>query len=159
MFSYDNITKPESIGIEQLEELVTGSIVSYLTIEYGIKGRRFEQMPLVRCPSNYGYSESPIDSRITYVVSSVNYDPTLFRMTGLRAITLRDITIPEGNHFETWVITTDGYIRESEEYGIIGYVKEIVFEDEENECLLQVTASDDEEEFVEVTTESESDDE
>lgn len=125
MFSYEHISKPTPIGIDALALLKRGFSVSNLLIEDGVKHNEFELSPVPRCPSNYGYEESSIDPSIKYVVDNENCDPTLFAKTGLRAISLRDVSIPEDNHIATWLITTDGYVRENEEYGIIGYITSI----------------------------------
>ena len=129
MFNYTDISMPTPIGIGALALLKRGYSVSNFSINFGVKNNEFELAPLARCPSNYGYEESSIDSSKLYVVDNENCDPTLFAKTGLRAIALRDLSIPENNHIATWLVTTDGYVRENEEYGIIGYITSIAISD------------------------------
>ena len=123
-FSYDNIPKPQSIGLD-LALLTQSKFVSNLSIQFGIMNNEFTLPLLRRCPSNYGYQESLIMHNIVYVVDNDNCDTTLFAKTDLRAIALRDTTIPKDDHIATWVITTDGYVRNNEDYGIIGYIDSI----------------------------------
>lgn len=108
-----------------LKKLDVGNVVYNLSFCEGIKDETYVRPRLLRSASNYGYETSPINNKTTYIVDETNFDPQLLHRTGLNAITIRDVTINKNNHLATWLITTDGYIRESEEYGIIGYIKNI----------------------------------
>jgi hypothetical protein len=130
-FSYKNIPKPKPIanGIDSIPFLKEGSTVLNLLMRLGVVNDEFTLPLLRRCPSNYGFEESNIASNIIYIVDNDNCDTTLFAETGLRAIALRDTTIPKDEHIATWVITTDGYVRNNEDYGIIGYIDSITVSD------------------------------
>lgn len=131
MFSYNNISKPAPISIDVLSLLKRRFIVSNFSIKKGIESNEFMPSTVTRSPSTYKYRESLINPGIQYIVDNDNYDPTLFAKTGLRAFALRDVSIQEDNHIATWIITTDGYVRESEDYGIIGYINTIEVSDDE----------------------------
>lgn len=77
-----------------------------------------------RTPSNYGYATSSYyDTEL--IVDSINIDPALNKL-GIRAIALREPGISESDHFYTWYITTDGYVRECEHYGIMHMLESVV---------------------------------
>jgi hypothetical protein len=73
---------------------------------------------LPRSISIYEYTPSAVSSDIVYEVTSSNYEPALGEI-GLSAIALRDQRIPEVEHITGWIITSDGYIRETEHYTIL----------------------------------------
>jgi hypothetical protein len=122
-FSYSKIHLPPTNGDfgETILQLVEGDNVFNLRIQRD----ELERCPVARCPSNYGYKESFISQDITYVVDSTNFDWRLFEETGLRGVVLRDVLIPIDSHIATWIVTTDGFLRESEEFGIIGQIVSI----------------------------------
>lgn len=77
-----------------------------------------------RTPSNYGYATSSYyDTDL--IVDSINVDSALNKL-GIRAIALREPDISESDHFYTWYITTDGYVRECEHYGIMHVLETVV---------------------------------
>mgnify|MGYP003350938062 FL=1 len=57
-------------------------------------------------------------------MDSDDYAPGLSEIN-LRAIGLRDPRIPTKDHITGWVITTDGYIRETEHFGILHRLNDI----------------------------------
>lgn len=72
-----------------------------------------------RAVSVYYCEPSPLSSHATYRVTATNYHPE-FEKIGLRVITLIDVTHPNpSNHIDAWLITTDGYIRECEHFGLM----------------------------------------
>ena len=70
-----------------------------------------------RSISKYEYTPSNVSKRITYNVISTNYAPGLSKI-GLVAYLLKDPSIPDEKHINGWVITSDGYIRETEHFSI-----------------------------------------
>lgn len=84
------------------------SVQSVSTYQFGIP----------RSISVYDYTPSDISSHIVYVVESTDYAPGLAEI-GLNAIVFKDPQIPESEHIIGWVITSDGYVRETEHYSIL----------------------------------------
>lgn len=79
---------------------------------------------LTRTISVYEYTPSPISKHIVYDVVSTNLQPELADIN-LNAIALKDPAINSSQHIIGWVITSDGYIRETEGYGINYRLKSI----------------------------------
>ncbi len=73
---------------------------------------------LPRSISVYEYTPSAVTSDVVYDVTSSDYEPALGEI-GLSAIALRDQRIPEAEHITGWIITSDGYIRETEHFGVL----------------------------------------
>ena len=117
-FELGNVTLPErSSAAEEISKLRVGQQITIKTGDYE------RQDKLCRSPSNYGRETSSV-SAVRLVVEDIDCCSELEKI-GLRAIALRDISIDEENHFNIWYMTTDGYIRECEEYGIQLVVTEI----------------------------------
>ena len=110
-FSIKNIECPPSVPVPELMTLQVGQIVS-------INFESFSVGTIPRSISTYGYTPSCSNSHINYVVESTDYVPELSKI-GLSAIALRDPKIPEDEHIVGWVITSDGYVREIEHFGIL----------------------------------------
>ncbi len=70
-----------------------------------------------RAPSNYGCLTSSYDDTLL-VVDHINIYPDLNKH-GVRAIAFRDPKRSKDDHIYTWYATTDGFIRESEHFGIM----------------------------------------
>jgi hypothetical protein len=70
-----------------------------------------------RTPSTYRCATSPIDAQ-ELVVDEIDIDSSLNKH-GVRALALRDPSIPKEAHMYAWFVTTDGYVRECEHYGIM----------------------------------------
>jgi hypothetical protein len=77
---------------------------------------------LFRCVSTYGQETSSTND--TLIVDNINFD-TDFNEHGIRCIVLRNPDISIENHMYAWCVTTDGYLREIEHYGIIGKVLDV----------------------------------
>ena len=75
-----------------------------------------------RSPSSYGCTTSSFTRDL--VVDDINVDPALNKH-GVRAIAFRNPTIPKDEHFYTWYVTTDGYVRECEHYGIMKVIASV----------------------------------
>lgn len=70
-----------------------------------------------RTASNYGYATSSYyDTEL--IVDNINVDPALNKH-GVRAIAFREPSISKDDHYYMWYVTTDGYVRECEHYGIM----------------------------------------
>jgi hypothetical protein len=78
---------------------------------------------LVRAVSTYSSDPLPLVSG-TYTVISSDADGVTHG-AGLRALLLKNNAL-DGYYFNSWMITTDGYIREVEACGIIGRVETVV---------------------------------
>lgn len=78
-----------------------------------------------RSISTYSYEPSALRSGKTYVVQEIDYIP-VFNQINLRVIALIDSHHPHPeNHMYGWYVTTDGYIRECEHFGIMKVVESI----------------------------------
>jgi hypothetical protein len=82
--------------------------------------------PLCRTPSTYGYHTSNFSTKnavpTEFVVDSIDYESYFFQEKNVRCIALRNPNIPEDSHFYDYVLTTDGYVRECECFGLTGMV-------------------------------------
>ena len=105
--------KTQQSVLEVISALKEGMIVEVVFVDN-------RNDALVRSPSNYGKQTSSYDEEL--VIDSINADDEFFQKRGIRVLLLRNIQIPQDEHQPVWVLTTDGYIRESEEYAILGYV-------------------------------------
>jgi hypothetical protein len=73
---------------------------------------------ICRSISTYSYEPSPLSSHVSYRVTSVDVVPA-FSEIGLRVISVIATNHPRPeNHMDGWYITTDGYVRECEHFGI-----------------------------------------
>lgn len=70
-----------------------------------------------RTVSSYGLDTSSITADVL-VVDEIDKDSSLNKL-GLRALAFREPWIPKNKHIYTWYVTTDGYVRECEHYGIM----------------------------------------
>ena len=76
-----------------------------------------------RTPSTYSCATSQIGAQ-ELVIDEIDIDPSL-NAHGVRALALRDPSIPKEAHMYEWFITTDGYVRECEHYGIMSVLETI----------------------------------
>ena len=124
-FSYDKICRPrvdQSLtNLQLLTELQDLQAGQKIKIEFVGVPTHFG---IPRSISVYEYTPSEISSEITYVVDSTNYEPGIASV-GLRAIALRDPQISEAEHITGWVITSDGYFRDTEHYTIFYRLKNL----------------------------------
>jgi len=88
------------------------------------KEKQEEPRGLERSVSCYGKIPSEISNNIIYIVESIDYQQHL--KNNVRVIVVRDINISEDNHIYSWCITTDGYIREIEHFGILYKINNVV---------------------------------
>lgn len=71
-----------------------------------------------------------------FIVDHVKYDHELFCEKNVRVISLRQPHLPKDIHSYNYVLTTDGYLRDSRFFGLVGKVVtsvEIISEEEESE--------------------------
>ena len=80
--------------------------------------------PMTLCRSISTYDKYTSSTQTTLVVDHIDFD-TDFNEHGIRCIVLRDPDISIENHMYAWCVTTDGYLREIEHYGIIGKVLDV----------------------------------
>ncbi len=104
---------PSSLKLSQLQK---GQYVK-LTI-----GQNSKPMPLCRTVSTYEYNTSSTNT--TLFVDDINYCSS-FNKKNIRCIVFRDPSISPENHIYSWCVTTDGYERETEHYGVSGEVLDV----------------------------------
>lgn len=110
-FNPGQINFPKSLPVsDKLSKLVKGDYV-WLMI-----GMNSKPMSVCRTVSTYSYLTSSTNIRL--IVDSINYEKNIFDGTEVRCIVFRDPDIPPDNHMYSWCITTDGYMRETEHFGI-----------------------------------------
>ena len=81
---------------------------------------------IARAISTYEYSPSAVSNYITYEVTSIDAIPA-FAQLGLRVISLIDVHHSNPSmHMDGWYITTDGYVRECEHFGIMATVTSVI---------------------------------
>lgn len=93
-----------------LETLQPGQRVT-LYINLDVPGR------VHRTPSTYGHNTSSYHA-VELIVDDINYDASLNKH-GIRTIAFREPQLEHDTHMYTWVVTTDGYVRECEHFGIM----------------------------------------
>jgi hypothetical protein len=117
-FNPREINFPGSLPIsDKLSKLVEGGCV-WITV-----GSNSKPMPVCRSVSTYSYKTSSTNEKL--IVDSIDYENSIFDGTGERCIVFRDPSIPAEDHIYSWCVTTDGYMRETEGYGISGEVLDI----------------------------------
>ena len=104
------VEKPACAAI--LETLQPGQLVC---ITYDANAECNQRV--YRTVSSYGLDTSSITAEVL-VVDEINIDASLNKL-GIRALAFRDPEIPKNEHIYTWYVTTDGYVRECEHYGIM----------------------------------------
>lgn len=111
----DFVAPTPTDAAEILEKVSAGQIISFT-----VDRSKLEDPPKIyRTVSTYDYDPSVFSEKLTYRVSHIDFFPSLAQF-GLRAISLIDTQhMNPTNHIDTWVITTDGYVREAEHFGII----------------------------------------
>lgn len=90
--------------------------------------------PVCRTPSTYGYRTSSFGTYddthnlipTEFVVDCIDYDSSFFQGKNVRCIALRNPNIPEDSHFYNYVLTTDGYLRECECFGLTGQIVDTI---------------------------------
>lgn len=122
-FDFDqDVTSPGNLTTSgALSQLTEGQLVELVI------GPNTKPMPVCRTPSTYYYEPSSTNVRL--IVDHINYDENFSRL-GLRCIVFRDPSIPLDEHIYSWCVTTDGYERETEHYGISGEVLSVKVVDE-----------------------------
>lgn len=101
-------------NLQMLTELVSLKVGQ--KVKFSVK--QVYEFGISRSISVYDYTPSAISSHIEYVVTSTNYAPGLSEIE-LKAFALKDPSISDKKHIVGWIITSDGYIRETEHYTIL----------------------------------------
>jgi hypothetical protein len=115
-FKLSDIELPGSRPIcNELMNLKPGDHIQFTKLEYS--GR------ITRQPSVY-YGRPSGTKAPVLIVDSIDYEPEMSAY-GIRFLVLRDANIEPDNHSITWVVSTDGYVREVEHYGIMYLIDEI----------------------------------
>jgi len=112
-FSIKDIYRPSSDTFPEIMALQVGQKVSI-----NVESIPSQEFGIHRSISLYKYIPSTVSSQIEYVVESIDYVPRLSEI-GLTAFALRDPRIPSSEHITGWVITSDGYVRETEHFSIL----------------------------------------
>jgi hypothetical protein len=116
-FSLSDIEQPQHVkSANILEQLKIDDVVQ---ITFSNPYIDSDDPTCYRSVSVYNYEESHLASSKHYRVSNIISHPD-FEKFGLRIITMIDVEHPNpSNHIDAWVVTTDGYIRESEHFGLM----------------------------------------
>jgi hypothetical protein len=112
-FSFKNIVFPPEVPIVShiLDQCTNGDLIS-ITID-----DTYEPSTFPRAPSTYGYLPVSLVND-TYTVMNNNFESISEYGATVRALYVRPI--PDKEEFiSTWIITTDGYVRDIEGYTII----------------------------------------
>ncbi len=98
-----------------LKDLSEGQIVRFTIVRSDME----HILTPARTVSTYDYEPSVFSEHLEYRVIHTDFYQDLAQF-GLRAISFIDTqhTNPT-NHIDTWVITTDGYVREAEHFGLL----------------------------------------
>jgi hypothetical protein len=109
-----------------ISELVPGQQVRLAVDNFFTSSEDDPYVPhfVTRTVSTYNFTPSPVEG-VVLVVDNIDCDEN-FVSRGLRCIAFRDPMIPKHEHIYAWVVTTDGYVRETEHYGISGFISSIV---------------------------------
>lgn len=128
-FTIKDVILPEFLpSSEKLSNLNNGQIVKLITapnndMKPDTSSPNNDMKPaLFRSISTYGQQTSSTDT--TLIVDDINFCDG-FKEFGIGCIVFRDPNIPIENHMYAWCVTTDGYIREIEHYGIIGKILDV----------------------------------
>jgi hypothetical protein len=111
-------------SIEQPQHVPSATILEQLKVDEQVQITFSEpyadhEQRIFRAVSVYYCEPSHLSKHNTYRVTDINYHP-VFQQIGLRVITLIDVNHPNpSNHIDAWVITTDGFIRECEHFGLM----------------------------------------
>lgn len=110
-----------------LNDLKVGQFVQFSFSRYSPDKTGFSGISgICRGISTYDYIPSVMSSRLTYQVTSIDTIPA-FHEIGLRVISVIDVNHSNPTmHMNGWYITTDGYVRECEHFGIQGVVSSLV---------------------------------
>ena len=117
--------------IEQPQHVQSANVLQQLKVEDLVQitfsnPHNDREQHIYRAVSLYYNEPSPLSSHATYRVSDTNYHPE-FEQIGLRVITLIDVDHPNpSNHIDAWVITTDGFIRECEHFGLMYKIDSVI---------------------------------
>src|SRR5437867_2614948 len=110
LFNPINVPQPNPTEFANImRELKVGDIVELKFV--------MNREEIVRSPSSYGLRDTPICND-KFIVININHDNPIFEAIGLRGIMFKNIHFNNDMYISTWVITTDGHIREIETYGI-----------------------------------------
>jgi len=115
-FTLSQVERPQPTDAsDALKNLKVGELVQFSFARYTAEG---DTPRVFRSISTYSYVPSVVSSNITYKITSIDAIPA-FDEIGLRAISLIDVNHYDPmNHMDGWYITTDGYVRECEHFGI-----------------------------------------
>jgi hypothetical protein len=89
-----------------------------------MKSPHHKQNLVYRSVSTYDCIPSPLSTRPIYEITSIDSYP--LQKFNVRALNLIDTSHPNPEmHIDAWVITTDGYVREGEHFGIMCAIDKI----------------------------------
>jgi hypothetical protein len=120
-FTLDDIYYPKPLPSSyDLSKLKVGE-----NIKICYEKEKIDEAPVLqRSVSCYRKNPSYISVNSIYIVESIDYQENL--KNNIRAIVVRDINISEEQHIYSWCITTDGYIREIEHFGILYKINNVI---------------------------------
>lgn len=90
-----------------------------------LKLKAYNSSHIYRAISIYEYEPSHLSQDIIYEVTDVDHIPS-FHEIGLNVISVISTSHQNpSNHMNGWYITTDGYIRECEHFGVMSIIESI----------------------------------
>jgi hypothetical protein len=105
-------TLPSSVQLKQLK------VGDKIKISFSERTDEKAGFP-ARSVSTYDYVPSPLSTELVYVITNTDVCSS-FHEIGLNLISVISAShLDPSNHMDGWYITTDGYIRECEHFGIL----------------------------------------
>jgi len=127
-FSYKSVEKVEETSPDVLKVLESLSVGDRIVVE---EVTTPQQKGALRSPSTYGMSEIRFDLGKVFVVRNTNTEPGLEEQKGIRVLSMWDDDDDDDDDTKktekicTWVLTTDGGIRECEALGLENIISKI----------------------------------
>ena len=112
MFSSNDVKCPAPISQNVADTLGTLQVGDSVQLSFGQ-----ESLMITRTPSTYGGEPLPRYNG-TYQVTCIDNDSEISQPLGMRSITVIPAQSTVDQYFTTWMISTDGYVREVEGWGI-----------------------------------------
>ena len=122
-FTLASVARPDPVkGIDSM----IATLQADMRVKFTFANKRSgDDDRLCRSISTYSYEPSPVSSSLIYKIVSTDAIPAFYEI-GLKVISVISDTHqnPE-NHMDGWYITSDGYVRECEHFGIMCMITEI----------------------------------
>lgn len=115
-FTLASIERPAPVdGIDDM----IAPLQANMRVKFTFVTKRGDEDRLIRSISTYLYEPSPVSNILVYKIVSTDAIPE-FTEVGLKVISVISDSHPNPqNHMDGWYITSDGYVRECEHFGIM----------------------------------------